>query len=59
VIAEAVETAAELKALRTLGITQAQGYFLGRPSPLATAASLCRRPSPSSEAGRAPVESQP
>lgn len=57
VIAEAVETAAELKALRALGVMQAQGYFLGRPSPLATAASLCRRPSPASEAGRAPVES--
>jgi EAL domain-containing protein (putative c-di-GMP-specific phosphodiesterase class I) len=44
VIAEGVETAAELKALRALGITRAQGYFLGRPAPLAAAATLCRRP---------------
>ena len=48
VIAEGVETASELKALRALGITRAQGYFLGRPSPLSTAATLCRR-APSSE----------
>ena len=46
VIAEGVETAAELKALRALGVTKAQGYFLGRPAPLATAAGLCRRPTP-------------
>ena len=43
VIAEGVETAAELKALRALGVMRAQGYFLGRPAPLATAAALCRR----------------
>lgn len=47
VIAEGVETAAELKALRALGVRRAQGYFLGRPVPLSTAAGLCRR-SPSS-----------
>jgi EAL domain-containing protein (putative c-di-GMP-specific phosphodiesterase class I) len=45
VIAEGVETAAELKALRALGVVRAQGYFLGRPAPLAAAATLCRRPS--------------
>jgi EAL domain-containing protein (putative c-di-GMP-specific phosphodiesterase class I) len=45
VIAEGVETAAELKALKALGVTCAQGYFLGRPTALATAATLCRRPS--------------
>ena len=43
VIAEGVETAAELKALRLLGVTRAQGYFLGKPSPLAAAVLLCRR----------------
>jgi EAL domain-containing protein (putative c-di-GMP-specific phosphodiesterase class I) len=43
IIAEGVETAAELKTLRTLGVTRAQGYFLGRPVPLANAAALCRR----------------
>jgi EAL domain-containing protein (putative c-di-GMP-specific phosphodiesterase class I) len=43
IIAEGVETAAELKALRAIGVTRAQGYFLGRPVPLATASALCRR----------------
>ena len=47
VIAEGVETAAELKTLRALGVMRAQGYFLGRPTLLAGAASLCRRPSSS------------
>jgi EAL domain-containing protein (putative c-di-GMP-specific phosphodiesterase class I) len=45
IIAEGVETAAELKALRAIGVTRAQGYFLGRPVPLATASALCRRAS--------------
>jgi len=49
VIAEGVETAGELKALRGLGVMRAQGYFLGRPTQLANASSLCRRPSPSNE----------
>ena len=35
VIAEGVETAAELQALRALGVTKVQGYYLGRPMPLA------------------------
>jgi diguanylate cyclase (GGDEF)-like protein/PAS domain S-box-containing protein len=41
IVAEGVETAAELHALRDLGVAQAQGYFLGRPSPLESAALLC------------------
>lgn len=41
IIAEGVETAAELAALRALGIDRAQGYFLGRPSSLADAVQLC------------------
>jgi EAL domain-containing protein (putative c-di-GMP-specific phosphodiesterase class I) len=45
IIAEGVETAAELKALRAIGVSRAQGYFLGRPLPLANAAALCRRAS--------------
>ena len=49
IIAEGVETAAELKALRTIGITRAQGYFLGRPLPLQQAAALCRRASEDSD----------
>jgi EAL domain-containing protein (putative c-di-GMP-specific phosphodiesterase class I) len=34
IIAEGVETASEFATLRTLGVEQAQGYFLGRPVPL-------------------------
>jgi EAL domain-containing protein (putative c-di-GMP-specific phosphodiesterase class I) len=34
VVAEAVETPAELEAVRALGITLAQGYLLARPGPL-------------------------
>ncbi|MDG4667917.1 EAL domain-containing protein [Mycobacterium sp. 236(2023)] len=34
VIAEAVENARQLDALRSLGINHGQGYFLGRPCPL-------------------------
>ena len=49
VIAEGVETVAELKALKAIGVTRAQGYFLGRPAPLAAAVLLCPRPAPSSE----------
>jgi EAL domain-containing protein (putative c-di-GMP-specific phosphodiesterase class I) len=55
IVAEGVETAAELKALRALGVMRAQGYFLGRPAPLATAATLCRRPA-SAESQRAANE---
>jgi EAL domain-containing protein (putative c-di-GMP-specific phosphodiesterase class I) len=33
-IAEGVETAAELKTLTELGVGHAQGFFLGRPMPL-------------------------
>ena len=59
VIAEGVETAAELKALRALGVMRAQGYFLGRPAPLATAAALCRRHAPRSPGrGSRPRSSQ-
>ena len=50
VIAEGVESAAELKTLRLLGVTRAQGYFLGRPSTLGAAAALCRRTSHTAEA---------
>ena len=53
VIAEGVETAAELKALRALGVMRAQGYFLGRPAPLTTAVSLCRRHIPQQTADSA------
>lgn len=34
IVAEGVETTTELRTLRQLGISDAQGYFLGRPMPL-------------------------
>lgn len=34
IVAEGVETAAEVAVLRNLGVTQAQGYYLGKPGPL-------------------------
>ena len=34
IVAEGVETAAELRTLRQLGVDAAQGYFLGRPGPM-------------------------
>jgi len=37
IVAEGVETASELRVLRSLGVNKAQGYFLGRPAPLANA----------------------
>lgn len=33
-VAEGIETVAELRALQRLGVTQGQGYYLGRPAPL-------------------------
>ena len=33
IVAEGIETRAELDALQLLGVTQGQGYFLGRPRP--------------------------
>jgi EAL domain-containing protein (putative c-di-GMP-specific phosphodiesterase class I) len=34
IIAEGVETVSEFATLQSLGVEQAQGYFLGRPMPL-------------------------
>ena len=39
-VAEGVETASELAVLRQLGVNKAQGYFLGKPIPIAAAAKL-------------------
>ncbi|HEU4672348.1 MAG TPA: EAL domain-containing protein, partial [Candidatus Limnocylindrales bacterium] len=36
-IAEGIETAAQLETVRSIGVDAAQGYFLGRPSPLPVA----------------------
>jgi EAL domain-containing protein (putative c-di-GMP-specific phosphodiesterase class I) len=47
-IAEGVETEAELRALRTLGVPYAQGYLLGRPA----AAEDWQEPVPSGAAGQ-------
>jgi EAL domain-containing protein (putative c-di-GMP-specific phosphodiesterase class I) len=43
IVAEGVETASELEALRAIGIEKAQGYFLGRPMPFDDAAKLVVR----------------
>ncbi len=45
-IAEGVETDAELAMLRTAGIENIQGYLLGRPMPLADAVELASSPAP-------------
>jgi len=42
IIAEGVETAAELATLQSLGVEKAQGYFLGRPMALNAALRLFR-----------------
>ena len=34
IVAEGIESAAELAALRALGVGYGQGYHLGRPAPL-------------------------
>jgi predicted signal transduction protein with EAL and GGDEF domain len=41
IVAEGVETAAELQTLRGLGVSHVQGYLLGRPAPLESAVLLC------------------
>ena len=43
VIAEGIETAAQLQALHTLGCRYAQGYLLGRPQPISGIADNLRR----------------
>lgn len=40
-VAEGVETEAELDALRSIGVQHAQGYHLGRPEPAASWAGTC------------------
>jgi EAL domain-containing protein (putative c-di-GMP-specific phosphodiesterase class I) len=42
-IAQGVETAAELATLKALGVSRMQGYFLRRPGPLANIVELCKR----------------
>ena len=46
IIAEGVETQAELNTLRSIGIQKAQGYFLGRPMPIAEAVQLLDHEAP-------------
>ena len=45
IVAEGMETEAELNTVRTLGVGKAQGYHLGRPMPLReTLTMLARTP---------------
>ncbi|OQW63124.1 MAG: diguanylate phosphodiesterase [Proteobacteria bacterium HN_bin10] len=44
IIAEGVETEAELVTLRQLGVEKLQGYFLGRPMSLAASVRVCPTP---------------
>jgi EAL domain-containing protein (putative c-di-GMP-specific phosphodiesterase class I) len=46
VVAEGVETAGELSTLRQLGVHKAQGYFLGKPMTIESAAKLAKDASP-------------
>jgi EAL domain-containing protein (putative c-di-GMP-specific phosphodiesterase class I) len=50
IVAEGVETEAELEMLRAAGIENIQGYLLGRPMPLTDAAALAASPLPHSGA---------
>ncbi|HXX60027.1 MAG TPA: EAL domain-containing protein, partial [Candidatus Sulfotelmatobacter sp.] len=60
VIAEGVETEAELAVLRRLGITLAQGYRLGRPASVAANGSRASGTEPPGEPSRvAPSTRQP
>ena len=43
VVAEGVETAAELSLLKAKGVVKMQGYLLGRPGTLEAACTLCER----------------
>jgi EAL domain-containing protein (putative c-di-GMP-specific phosphodiesterase class I) len=51
IVAEGVETEDELKALRILGVTYAQGFYLGRPGPLEDRLEPERRARPRSSGG--------
>jgi EAL domain-containing protein (putative c-di-GMP-specific phosphodiesterase class I) len=44
ILAEGVETAAELEALRSLGVTLAQGYYLAKPMPASGLAQVAKLP---------------
>jgi EAL domain-containing protein (putative c-di-GMP-specific phosphodiesterase class I) len=49
IIAEGVETVSELNTLRSIGIENAQGYFLGRPMPINDAMTLLQRQKPAAQ----------
>jgi EAL domain-containing protein (putative c-di-GMP-specific phosphodiesterase class I) len=42
-VAEGIETAAELSVLKAMGVVKMQGYLLGRPGTLEAACTLCER----------------
>jgi EAL domain-containing protein (putative c-di-GMP-specific phosphodiesterase class I) len=54
-VAEGVETAAELSKLKAMGVVKMQGYLLGRPAALEAACALCERNLPRKGAGARPA----
>jgi EAL domain-containing protein (putative c-di-GMP-specific phosphodiesterase class I) len=56
IIAEGVETAAELETLSALGVERAQGYYLARPMAIEELAGWMQLPVRSPAAARQPVE---
>jgi len=56
IIAEGVETEFELQCLKDLGVQNAQGYYLGRPSPLSDAQCIASYGRPATSVKRQPVE---
>jgi len=50
IIAEGVETEAELRTLHSIGVAKAQGYLLGRPMPFSAAMQIVEGADPSAEA---------
>jgi len=54
-VAEGVETVAQLQALRALGCDEMQGYLLGRPMPAAALTPLLSLPPPIPDQAAAPA----
>jgi diguanylate cyclase (GGDEF)-like protein len=58
-VAEGVETAEQMRALKSVNCDQAQGFYLSRPVPVADVPALVRRLSPASTAAGDPLAADP